>query len=174
MHACRCPRLKSLSADGGDTSCGSIIPKLISKWKNLETMAWFIKFSLKETVVQIGLHCNNFTSLSAPYSSIEEGEASAMVASLPKLKYLDLRNSFIGKEALCLIAQGCKQLVHLDVRKCRGFNADDAEISALASHIPGFMCQGSAVLDIPEDIDFSQIWMDDFEFDIDDILDDLI
>ena len=130
-------------------SIEDIIPK-ISKWKSLEMMRLgkfhIGEFHMKSVLPQIGLHCNNFIWLSAPYAGIEKDEASAIVALLPRLKYLDLHYSFFEKEALVMILQGCKQLVHLDVRECFGFCDDDAEILELASHIPVFMCEGSGMI----------------------------
>ncbi|WKA11817.1 hypothetical protein VitviT2T_029279 [Vitis vinifera] len=146
-----CPRLKALDVVFNNFSMEDIIPKL-SKWKSLELMRLgkfhVGLFHMKSVLPQIGLHCNNFIWLSAPHASIEKDEASAIVASLPRLKYLDLHYSFFEKEALVMILQGCKKLVHLDVRKCFGFCDDDAEILELASHIPVFMCEGSGI--IPE------------------------
>lgn len=66
-----------------------------------------------------------------------------------------------------MILQGCKQLVHLDVRECSGFHADDAKILRLASHIPAFMCEGYPLfpeLDAPIDFSFDP---NDFGYDFD-------
>ena len=112
----------------------SIIVKFISKWKNLE-MLKLVKYHLKEIILEIGLHCNNFNWLSAPFTYIGKDEASALVSSLSELKYLDLHGGDFEKEALVMILQGCKQLVHLDISKSFGFDDDDAEILELASHI---------------------------------------
>ena len=130
-----------------NSSIKHIIPKFVSKWKSLERMR-IGKFHVKSVLrllPQIGLHCNNFIWLSAPYSYIRKDEALGIVASLPKLKYLDLHGADFEKEAVVMILQGCKQLVHLDIRDCRGFRGDDAEILELASHIPSFMCEGSSI-----------------------------
>ena len=142
---CRCPKLKILDVGSYNISINAIIPKFISKWKNLE-MLKLGKYYLKEILPQIGLHCNNFIWLSAPYNYFHKDDASALVASLPKLEYLDLHGGGFEKEALLMILQGCKHLVHLDVRQCFGFDDDDAEILELASHIPVFMCEGSMVV----------------------------
>nr|CAN65996.1 hypothetical protein VITISV_007693 [Vitis vinifera] len=143
----RCPILKVLDVGLYNSSIKHIIPKFVSKWKSLERMR-IGKFHVKSVLrllPQIGLHCNNFIWLSAPYSYIRKDEALGIVASLPKLKYLDLHGADFEKEAVVMILQGCKQLVHLDIRDCRGFRGDDAEILELASHIPSFMCEGSSI-----------------------------
>ena len=119
--------------DGGsyDELTNSVIQKFICKWKNLE-MLTLGKYHLKEIVTQIGLHCNNFISLSAPFNYFGKDEAFALVSSLPKLKYLDLHGGTLDKEAVVMILQSCKQLVHLDVSISFGFNEDDFEILELA------------------------------------------
>ncbi|KAK7833143.1 putative f-box/lrr-repeat protein 19, partial [Quercus suber] len=42
--------------------------------------------------------------------------ASAIVTFLPNIKYLHIRNGRIDRKNLEIIMQGCKELVHLDVR----------------------------------------------------------
>ena len=126
-------------------SIEDIIPKFISKWKSLEMMRMG-KLHMEEVLPQIGLHCHNFIWLSAPYTYIGKDEASAIVTSLPKLKYLDLHNASFEKETLVMILKGCKKLVHLDIRNCWGFHGVDAEILELASHIPTFMYEGPIIL----------------------------
>ena len=146
---CRCPRLKGLAVGSYNEFINGIIVKFISKWKNLE-MLKLGKYDLKEIIPQIGLHCNNLIWLSAPYTYIGKEEASALVSSLSELKYLDLHGGNFEKEALVMILQGCKKLVHLDISKSFGFNDDDAEILKLASQIPAFMCEGSMVIPVIE------------------------
>lgn len=121
----------------------TIIPKLISKWKNLEMLSLGSRHNMEEILAQISLHCNNFIMLFAPQIYVGKDEATAIVTSLPNLKYLVLKGSTIEWENLVMVLQGCKKLLRLDVRKCIGFEENDAEILALASHIPTFMCEGS-------------------------------
>ncbi|KAJ9693750.1 hypothetical protein PVL29_009621 [Vitis rotundifolia] len=121
----------------------TIIPKLISKWKNLEMLSLGSTHNMEEILAQISLHCNNFIMLFAPGIYVGKDEATAIVTSLPNLKYLVLKGSTIEWENLVMVLQGCKELLRLDVRQCIGFEEDDAEILALASHIPTFMCEGS-------------------------------
>ena len=98
---------------------------------------------MRGILAQIALHCNNFMRLSAPGINVGYWEASAIVTLLPNLRYLVLKGATIRQKRVVMILQGCKQLVHLDVRGCTGFDEDDAEILELASHIPSFMCEGS-------------------------------
>ena len=118
-----------------------IIVKFISRWKNLE-MLKLGKYHLKEIIPQIGLHYNNLIWLSSPYTYLGKEEASSMVSSLSELKYLDLHGGDFEKEALVMILQGCKQLVHLDISKSFGFNDDDAEILELASQFLNSCAKG--------------------------------
>ena len=157
---CRCPRLKGLAVGSYNEFINGIIVKFISKWKYLE-MLKLGKYDLKEIIPQIGLHCNNLIWLSAPYTYIGKDEASTLVSSLSKVKYLDLHGGDFEKEALVMILQGCKQLVHLDIRQSFGFDDDDAEILELASHIPAFKCEGSIIT--PD-------WLDDDHIDHDDLV----
>ncbi|XP_059590697.1 putative F-box/LRR-repeat protein 19 isoform X2 [Vitis vinifera] len=113
--------------------------------KGLDAVFHVGLFYMKSVLPQIGLHCNNFIWLSARRAGIRKYVASAIVASLPRLEYLDIPYTFFEREALVIILQGCKKLVYLDVRKCFGFCDDDAEILELASHIPVFMCEGSRI-----------------------------
>ncbi|RVW31799.1 hypothetical protein CK203_099485 [Vitis vinifera] len=87
-------------------------------WMEKLEMMRLGKFHMKEVLPEIGLHCNNFIWLSAPETYIGKDEASAIVTSLPQLKYLDLHGASFEKETLLMILQGCKQLVHLDIRDC--------------------------------------------------------
>ncbi|KAJ9676405.1 hypothetical protein PVL29_025096 [Vitis rotundifolia] len=105
----KCPRLKVIDVGNYNTRIDAIMPKIISKWKSLEMMR-LRKFYMKEIVPQIGLHCNNFISLSAPYTNIGKDEASAIMDSLPKLKYLDLHTSYFEKETLVMILQAANSL----------------------------------------------------------------
>uniref|UniRef100_F6I3L5 F-box/LRR-repeat protein n=1 Tax=Vitis vinifera TaxID=29760 RepID=F6I3L5_VITVI len=129
----------------------TIIPKLISKWKNLEMLSLGSRHNMEEILAQISLHCNNFIMLFAPQIYVGKDEATAIVTSLPNLKYLVLKGSTIEWENLVMVLQGCKKLLRLDVRKCIGFEKNDAEILALASHIPTFMCKGSILYDYDDE-----------------------
>ena len=98
------------------------VAKVLSKCKNLETLDF-----------GRGMH-------------VDKTIASAIATSLPKLKYLVLKEAkFYKREYLVMILQGCKEIVHMDVRNCIGFYYFDTEILNLASHIPVFMCEGCSI-----------------------------
>ncbi|XP_034694826.1 F-box/LRR-repeat protein At3g48880-like [Vitis riparia] len=138
------PTLKTLDLDAVLLfKQSTIIPKLISKWKNLEMLTLGSRRNMVEILSQISLHCNNFIKLFAPGIYVGKDEVTAMITSLPNLKYLDLKGSTIEQKNLVMILQGCKELQLLDVRDCIGFWEGNAEILELASHIPKFMCEGS-------------------------------
>ena len=140
----RSPTLKTLDLDAVLLfKQSTIIPKLISKWKNLEMLTLGSRRNMVEILSQISLHCNNFIKLFAPGIYVGKDEVTAMITLLPNLKYLDLKGSTIEQKNLVMILQGCKELQLLDVRDCIGFWEGNAEILELASHIPKFMCEGS-------------------------------
>ncbi|KAJ9693749.1 hypothetical protein PVL29_009620 [Vitis rotundifolia] len=129
----------------------TIIPKLISKWKNLVMLSLGSTHNMEEILALISLHCNNFIMLFAPRIYVGKDEATSIVTSLPNLKYLVLKGSTIERENLVTVLQGCKKLLRLDVRKWIGFEENDAEILALASYIPTFMCKGSILYDYDDE-----------------------
>ncbi|KAL6336041.1 hypothetical protein AAG906_003668 [Vitis piasezkii] len=125
------PTLKTLDLDAVLLfKQSTIIPKLISKWKNLEMLTLGSRRNMVEILSQIRIY-------------VGKDEVTAMITSLPNLKYLDLKGSTIEQKNLVMILQGCKELQLLDVRDCIGFWEGNAEILELASHIPKFMCEGS-------------------------------
>ncbi|CBI16984.3 unnamed protein product, partial [Vitis vinifera] len=146
----KCPALKILVLhDFMPHESSILIPKLISKWKNLEVLSLRWSYNMADIIPQIGFHCKKFVQLNAPNSIIGKDESSAMVTFVPNIRHLFLKGSGIKQENLVIILQGCKELVSLDVSDCIGFKDDDAEILQLASHIPAFVCEGSRIL-IPQ------------------------
>ncbi|KAF8393236.1 hypothetical protein HHK36_021477 [Tetracentron sinense] len=84
------------------------VPRLVAKWKDLERM--HIQDNppyFKEILVQISLHCKNFTGLNKS-GYMDDDEALAIVDFLPKLKYLTLTSAFLSKKNLKLILEGWK------------------------------------------------------------------
>ena len=120
-----------------------IIPSLMVKWKNLEFLSLGDSSSTIQILEHICSNLPNLSGLSITDGYIDHETALAIVSLAPKLKYLVLEGAELDKENLVLILQGCKQLVKLDVRNCIGFDADDEDISKLASGIKNFLCAGS-------------------------------
>ncbi|XP_059630059.1 F-box/LRR-repeat protein At3g48880-like [Cornus florida] len=143
-----CPALKYLELPFLLWEENSILPSLISKWKNLQTLSLQSSYiNIKAILTQVSLHCKNFVDLrTSSRCYIGEHESLVIGTLLPNIKYLDLRETYLNRENLVRILKGCKKLVHLDVRHCKGFEGDD-EILKLASHIPTFMYEGSRVLE---------------------------
>ncbi|KAJ6316943.1 hypothetical protein OIU78_020101 [Salix suchowensis] len=159
-----CPALIYLSLPSGTLSCEpSIVPSLIGKWEHLENLVLGSCRNLFNILIQISLACNKFSGLRISFANIQEEEASAIVALLPDIKYLVLRGAWINFKNLEIILQGCKNLVHLDVSNCLGFDPDE-KVLELASHIKTFKCEGSML----EDYD------DDYAIDHDDLVYDYI
>ncbi|KAJ6749501.1 hypothetical protein OIU85_000170 [Salix viminalis] len=156
-----CPALisLSLSADhflSSEYSC--ILPTLIGKWEHLESLWLANSDNLVDIITQISLACSNFSGLNVSSATIGEKEASAIVTNLPNIKSLILRGAEIDLENVVIILQGCRNLVHLDVRNCTGFISDDERVLELASNIKTFMCEGSR--------------LDDYDYDYEDFGDD--
>lgn len=114
------------------------------KFKNLEILYLGGNgFHLPNILSQIGLHCKNFVWLEIENSVVYDEIASSIVASLPKIKYLVLRNGSIERESLATIIRCCEELVYLDVSNSRGFEVDD-DLLKLGSRITMFKYDGSS------------------------------
>ncbi|KAG5252549.1 hypothetical protein OIU78_020100 [Salix suchowensis] len=140
-----CPALISLSlpVDHFQTSESlSILPTLIGKWEHLENLRLGSSDNLVDIITQISLACSKFSSLGVSIATIGEKEASAIVTYLPNIKSLILRGAQMDLKSLVIILHGCRNLVHLDVRNCTGFNSDEWVLE-LAPNIKTFMCEGS-------------------------------
>ncbi|KAJ6426113.1 hypothetical protein OIU84_026656 [Salix udensis] len=146
-----CPALISLSlpADRILSSEYSllILPTVIGKWEHLENLWLESSDCLVYIITEIALACSKFSGLSVSSATIGEEQASAIVTYLPNIKSLILRGARMDLKNLVIILQGCKNLVHLDVRDCRGFISGDERVLELASNIKTFMCEGSMVDD---------------------------
>ncbi|KAA8548418.1 hypothetical protein F0562_000102 [Nyssa sinensis] len=93
-----------------------------------------------------------------PYMQVEKFGDAKTRGQLPYA-----RNTY-PKNYLVMILQGCKELVHFDVRDGRGFKVND-EILKLASHIRTFMYEGSREFEGGEGYDehgyyFSPVYID--------------
>ncbi|KAM7485777.1 hypothetical protein LguiA_001786 [Lonicera macranthoides] len=144
-----CPLLKLLTLPSSviDNHEGFIIPSMINKLKNLETLMLQFSQDLEEIIAQINLHCKNFVFLSVTNAEISSDAAIAIVTLLPNIKGLALRGCELQRSDLVIILNGCKELKYMDVSNCIGFESDDAEILNLASHITTFKCEGSNLYD---------------------------
>ncbi|CAK7345414.1 unnamed protein product [Dovyalis caffra] len=140
----KCPSLRRLSLPRCQSGDGGFNAELIRKLKHLEELTLRDSANLIDITREININCTNFTLLAISHGGacIKEEEASAIVNNLPKIKYLKLSKGFIEQKSLVMILKGCKNLVHLDVSNCLGFNPDD-KILALASHIGEFNYKGS-------------------------------
>ncbi|XP_059632309.1 F-box/LRR-repeat protein At3g48880-like [Cornus florida] len=145
-----CPALKSLTLPIKLVDYTIFISRWISKWKNLQMLRLGSSGYMQTILPEVSLHCENFTDLGISSGYIDEDEALELVTLLPDIKYLDLRETSLGREDLVMILKGCKKLVHFDVRDNKGFECDD-EILKLASHIPTFMYEGSREEDSSDD-----------------------
>ncbi|CAL8074728.1 unnamed protein product [Prunus armeniaca] len=136
-----CPCHMSLSVAEellDETRC--IFPELICKWKNLEELSLGGSYNLVKIIEQI--HCKSFYVLTL-FESLGRDASMSIVNLFLNIKNPTLMNSQTCRDDFVVILQGCKNLVLLDAKKCKGFNESDEEISKLASHISNFRCEGS-------------------------------
>ncbi|KAG0464781.1 hypothetical protein HPP92_018945 [Vanilla planifolia] len=118
------------------------ISKLVCKWKDLEELELESKPSnFLELAENISMHCKNFCRLMVS-SSIREEDAIAVARYLPKLKILELRRSYLRKEELLIILNGCRELERLSLKDCIGFDGNEREILAKVSQIKEFKSEG--------------------------------
>ncbi|XP_017245809.1 F-box protein FBW2 [Daucus carota subsp. sativus] len=118
--------------------CHHVIPSLIIKWKNLEALKLGNPIFINDILEPIPI-----ALLDLRNCSVGGEAAAAIVSHFPKLKRLIMNESIVNKEDLLLIMQGCKQLDHLHVRNCSGFDEGDEDILRLSSGIKHFMSDGS-------------------------------
>ncbi|PIA57847.1 hypothetical protein AQUCO_00500041v1 [Aquilegia coerulea] len=130
-----CPALKTLVLPG--------FFKMISKLKNLESLTTFnTDWNFRKILNEIHIHCPNFQSLTVR-TFLNEDTASAIVTLFPNLKHLEISDGLIVRDTLITILSGCRKLESLNVIKCKGFDADDAMLIKLASHIKVFKFESS-------------------------------
>lgn len=147
IHASNeCPRVKSLALPNLLQPYDRHIPEIMGRWKELELLDMGFKpSSFVPILEQISLNCKSFVGLQM-YGCVHKEDALAIVTHLPKLKYLAMKGSFLGKEELLVILDGCRELEELDVTRCTGFDVDD-EILRMASGIKTFEHKGSKLHD---------------------------
>ncbi|KAH0457722.1 hypothetical protein IEQ34_013037 [Dendrobium chrysotoxum] len=145
LASIECPRLKVLALPTLLRQDDQQIPGLIARWKDLEIleMKWKPILFL-ELIEEIRANCPNFMGLHL-CGHFEGKDAEAIVKCLPKLRSLVMRGSFLRREELMMILNGCKELQEVDVSRCRGFDADDEILKKASSRIKKFACEGSKV-----------------------------
>ncbi|PIA54859.1 hypothetical protein AQUCO_00901035v1 [Aquilegia coerulea] len=147
----RCPMLKTLGMP--IFKIASLVKEtnkclldMISKLKHLESIKTLnTEMYIKKILIQIHTHCQGFQSLTA-WNFINRDIAS-LIALLPNIKHLVLRDCFVARDGLIQILSSCRKLELLDAANCVGFDADDAVILALASYVKIFKSEGSTLSD---------------------------
>ena len=140
IFCCRLPELRTLALSSSvcEEHGDGLIPSLIIKWKNLEALKLGNPIFINDILEPIPI-----ALLDLRNCSVGGEAAAAIVSHFPKLKRLIMNESIVNKEDLLLIMQGCKQLDHLHVRNCSGFDEGDEDILRLSSGIKHFMSDGS-------------------------------
>ncbi|PKA66008.1 F-box/LRR-repeat protein [Apostasia shenzhenica] len=138
----RCPRLKELSLPTLHRRDDEHIPKLITQWKELEELEMKWKpVSFLETLEAMKLGCPNIAELRLS-GFFNVRDADAIAKCLPKLQRLKMTGSFLRKEVLLRIMEGCRELQAVHISSCRGFEEDDDEVLKKAKGMKRFHCVG--------------------------------
>ncbi|KAG6485701.1 hypothetical protein ZIOFF_054265 [Zingiber officinale] len=142
----KCLRLKALALpDNLMLEDDLRIPELVWRWKDLEHLEMETKpSSFLEAVVEIGRNCPRFVGLKVR-GLIRREDAKALARCLPELKHLELSKSYLTKDELLVVIDGCRKLETLTIKDCLGFQADD-EILKLVSRIERFEHEGSTLV----------------------------
>nr|XP_018680933.1 PREDICTED: F-box/LRR-repeat protein At3g48880-like isoform X3 [Musa acuminata subsp. malaccensis] len=143
----KCPRLKRLALpDNFMLEDDLLIPELVGRWRDLEQLEMETKpSSFLEMIAVIGRNCSRFGRLKVR-GLIGKEDAKAIVDCLPDLNHLELSKSYLTKEELVVIVNGCRKLERLTVKDCLGLQVDD-EVVRSASRIKCFEHEGSKLLD---------------------------
>lgn len=96
-----------------------------------------------QIIDQIGLHCENFVSLSVAAQPFDFGISSAIVSNLANIKSLVLKHVVLGKEDIMMLLLGCEELELLYIQNCPflDFKEFDVEMLQLASRVKDFKCE---------------------------------
>ncbi|XP_009397514.2 F-box/LRR-repeat protein At3g48880 isoform X2 [Musa acuminata AAA Group] len=143
----KCPRLKRLALpENFMLEDDLLIPELVGRWRDLEQLEMETKpSSFLEMIAVIGRNCSRFGRLKVR-GLIGKEDARAIVDCLPDLNHLELSKSYLTKEELVVIVNGCRKLERLTVKDCLGLQVDD-EVVRSASRIKCFEHEGSKLLD---------------------------
>ncbi|KAG8049219.1 hypothetical protein GUJ93_ZPchr0009g418 [Zizania palustris] len=78
--------------------------------------------------------------------AIREEDATAIVATLPRLKLLCLDGCYLPKHVLLTIIHGCPELEALSAKRCVAFDEGDDEVAREAAMIGRFEVGGSRLV----------------------------
>ncbi|KAJ0987290.1 hypothetical protein J5N97_005646 [Dioscorea zingiberensis] len=136
-----CPRLKIIVLPCLFSQDEMKIPEFIRGFKDLECLEMECKpRCFLELVKEINLKCKKLVGLSmAGY--VKHEDALAMANLIPGLRYLNLSKSYMEKESLLVILDGCRDLERLEVKGCFALEVDD-KVLRRASGIKTFLYEG--------------------------------
>jgi hypothetical protein len=121
------------------------LPEIIGRWKELEQLEMECKPSSFQELV------NNLSpklSSLKMFGSFKKDDISTMVNKLPKMKSLCLSKSYLQKDELLAILNGCKCLQELVARDCVGFEVDEEVLKRVTRvGIKVFDHEGSKLID---------------------------
>ncbi|KAK8957088.1 hypothetical protein KSP39_PZI000381 [Platanthera zijinensis] len=139
LASTKCPGLKALSLPTLLQQDDKKLPELIGNWKELETLELKWKpISFLRIAEAIGANCPKFAELRL-CGVIERRDAKAIVKNLPRLKRLEMTSSFMRREDLVVILEGCRELQAVDVSRSGGFDGDDELLKPFSARIKDFV-----------------------------------
>jgi hypothetical protein len=121
------------------------LTEVMGRWRELEQLEMECKPSSFQELV------NNLSpklSSLKIFGSFKKDDISAIVNKLPKIKSLCLSKSYLQKDELLAILNGCKCLEELVARDCVGFVVDEEVLKIVARvGIKVFEYEGSKLID---------------------------
>ncbi|KAJ3674494.1 hypothetical protein LUZ60_005110 [Juncus effusus] len=141
-----CPKLTKLVLPNMLSEHEPHLPEIIGRWPELKQLEMEAKpSSFQGMINKISTNCMKFVGLKLS-GSFKSDDVSAMVNRLPKVKQLFLSKSFLRKEELLTILNGCKCLEELIVRECVGFEICEEDLKMVSGQIRIFEHEGSRLV----------------------------
>ncbi|KAF3333691.1 F-box/LRR-repeat protein [Carex littledalei] len=137
----RCPKLRKATLPILQSEDEPHLPEIIGRWHELEQLEMECKpSSFQELVNNLNPKLNSLKM----FGSFKNDDVSVIVNKLPKLKCLCLSKSYMQKDELLSILNGCNSLEELVVRDCVGFEVNEEVLKrVMHSGIKVFEHEGS-------------------------------
>ncbi|KAJ1294436.1 hypothetical protein BS78_01G146500 [Paspalum vaginatum] len=140
----RCPALRRLALPAPDDAR---LPGLVARWPLLEHLELDAKpagAAFPALAAQLARHCRGFVSLRTS-GAVTAEDAEALARCLPGLRALCLDGSYLPRDHLLTVLDGCRGLREFSARGCVGFDEKDGEVLARGARIPRFDVAGSTL-----------------------------
>eukprot|EP00262_Sarcandra_glabra_P009611 TRINITY_DN24049_c0_g1_i1.p1 TRINITY_DN24049_c0_g1~~TRINITY_DN24049_c0_g1_i1.p1 ORF type:complete len:297 (+),score=14.66 TRINITY_DN24049_c0_g1_i1:184-1074(+) len=134
-----CPNLKHLSLVGSYCASEEAMCEVVRSCKRLELLDFSDSPCFSATVLEeLGSYCPHLRGVRR-VGAIDYSQASAITASLPGLRLLNLSGSTLCDAGLSAIVYGCIGLQYLDVTGCRELTFDLYTIRRASEQISDFL-----------------------------------